>query len=77
MSRSAETLNSMPVVQCFAIALVSSDCVEKGGSIPASKLLHNKATKRQTCEAHAYLSKNKKVNELIDFICYYDMATKA
>lgn len=38
MSRSAETLNSIPVVQCFAIALVSSDCVAKGGSIPAVQL---------------------------------------
>lgn len=32
--RSVEILISIPVVQCLAIALVSSDCVVKGGSIP-------------------------------------------
>jgi len=33
--RSVEILGSTPVEQCLAIALVSSDCMAKGGSIPA------------------------------------------
>jgi len=33
--RSVEILGSTPVEQCLAIALVSSDCTAKGGSIPA------------------------------------------
>jgi len=34
MIRSADILGSMPVEQCLAIALFSSDCMVKGGSIP-------------------------------------------
>lgn len=32
--RSAETLGSMPTLQCLAIALPSSVSIENGGSIP-------------------------------------------
>lgn len=32
--RSEDILGSIPIEQCLAIALVSSDCMVKGGNIP-------------------------------------------
>jgi len=38
--RSADILGSMPVEQCLAIALFSSDCMVKGGSIPVGSYIN-------------------------------------
>lgn len=40
MIRSADILGSMPVEQCLAIALFSSDCMVKGGSIPVGSYIN-------------------------------------
>lgn len=45
--RSADILGSMPLEQCLAVALFSSDCIAKGGNIPVDSYSNQKQKQKQ------------------------------